>query len=166
MDNVHVPQSPLRAGSPLGQRDGGEDSFGAPEQPVQNAEVGYRVVPDGEEEDARAGEAMEAGNVSGFSNPDFVAELSPPKMGSIASRRTSQVGWRSSSFVSCMRVCGLPCLVFVFVFVIPTTSFRADPLYVFDLFVAQLTRSGYSVAPCMEEMGPTHRGQNCMGRVR
>ena len=104
MDNVHVPQSPLRAGSPLGQRDGGEDSFGAPEQPVQNAEVGYRVVPDGEEEDARAGEAMEAGNVSGFSNPDFVAELSPPKMGSIASRRTSQVGWRSSSFVSCMRV--------------------------------------------------------------
>ena len=57
-------------------------------------------------------------------------------------------------------------LVFVFVFVIPTTSSRADPLYVFDLFVAQLTRSGYSVAPCMEEMGPTNRGQNCMGRVR
>ena len=104
MDNVHVPQSPLRAGSPLGQRDGGEDSFGAPEQPVQNAEVGYRVVPDGEEEDARAVEATEAGNVSGFSNPDFVAELSPPKMGSIASRRASQVGWRLSSFVSCMRV--------------------------------------------------------------
>lgn len=57
-------------------------------------------------------------------------------------------------------------LVFGFVFVIPTTSSRADPLCVFDLFVAQLTRSGYSVAPCMEEMGPTHRGQNCMGRVR
>ena len=131
MDNVHVPQSPLRAGSPLGQRDGGEDSFGAPEQPVQNAEVGYRVVPDGEEEDARAGEAMEAGNVSGFSNPDFVAELSPPKMGSIASRRTSQVGWRSSSFVSCMRVCGLPCAGVCVCFCYPYDIFQGGPVVCF-----------------------------------